>query len=435
MDVKKQRLLVEYLISSSDVFTICQKIVEPDYFAPELKNTIRFIKNYYLKYNATPDQVQIYAETGVELTKQTVRTDQVHYCTSEIENFCRRRALETAILSSVDLISAGDFETIEKRIREAILISLNKDLGLQYFENPETRLQTMLVEDPVEPTGWEQVDKLLFGGIGRKELLLVAANSGGGKSLTLANLGFNFLKRKRNVLYISLELSEQIVAQRFDTMFTGISRRDWKQHTTEITTKLAAAKREFGTLNIIQMPSGTRANDIQSYLKEYQLHFNCLPDLLILDYLDKMNPNERHIDLSDVWTKDKLCSEQLRDIGVKHNMVIASASQLNRSAVGATHQDHSQIAGGISKINEADVYWSISFNEALRAQGQIAFHMQKTRNSDGVNQTVFLKWDNTHLRILDEGKDSTDKLRLKTKKSKFTLEPTAGNLFDLMPED
>lgn len=433
MDNKKQKLLIEYLMSSSDTFAICQGIVKPSYFDPELQSAVKFIKDYYEQYNTTPDAKQIKAETGVEIEPVEVTRDQIEYTTTEIETFCKRRAIEEAVLASPKLIDNNDYGTVEKQIRDAVMVSLHRNLGLRYFDDPEERLKRMLDESPVEPTGWKEVDELLFGGISRKELLLVSANSGGGKSITLANLAFNFVNRGLNVLYISLELSEDVVAQRFDTMFTGISRRDWKSHVSEITTRIQNAGQNNGVLDIIQMSSGTKANDILAYLKEYYLHYNMMPDLLILDYLDKMTPNEK-IDLGDVWTKDKLVAEQLRDIGVKYDMFIATASQLNREAVKASHHDHSHIAGGISKINESDTYWSIVMTESMKAAGQIAFTLQKTRNSDGVGKTVYLKWDGQHLRIVDQDEDGKFSLKNKEIAKDIIENPSEGGnrLLDLM---
>ena len=436
MDNKKQKLLLEYLVNSSDTFAICQGIVQPQYFDPELRTAVSFIKKYFDEYNTTPDANQIRAEAGVDVKETEVSKDQIEYTTNEIETFCRRKALEQAVMNSPKLIAEGNYAAFETEVRDAVTISLHRNLGLRYFENPEERLKRMLEEDPVESTGWDELDELLFGGISRKEMVLVSANSGGGKSITLANLGLNFLLKKHNVLYISLELSEDVVAQRFDTMFTGISRKNWKSHISEITTRLANVEDEAGILDIVQMKSGTTANDIRAYLKEYYLHYGYMPDFLILDYLDKMFPNQK-IDMSDVWTKDKLVSEQLRDIAVEFNMFLATASQLNREAVKATHHDHSHIAGGISKINESDTYWSITMTETMKAAGEIAFTLQKTRNSDGVGKMVYLRWDGSHLRILNRDNNDGGGLTFKPKSSlkddPLDLPKEGGNnLLDLM---
>lgn len=438
MDSKKQKLLIEYLISSPDTFALCQGIVDPEYFDPEFRNTVKFVKDYYEQYNATPEPIQIEAETGQDLVKREVQNDQLAYCSNEIETFCKHRAMEKAILSSVPFIEKGDFGSIEQKIKDAVMVSLHRNLGLRYFLNPEERLERMLNGNQTIATKWTDIDELLFGGISRRELLLVSAGSGGGKSITLANLGFNFIEQGLDALYISLELAQDVIAQRFDTMFTGIGRKIWKQHATEIAVRVTSSAEGKGNLDIKQLPVGTTAIQIRAYLKEYCLFYGKMPDLLICDYLDLMNPNEK-IDLSDVFAKDKLCSEQLRDIGVTENLVVATASQLNRSAVNATQHDHSQIAGGISKINTADVYWSILFNEAQRAKGEMAFILQKTRNSDGVGKTVYMKWDAKHLRIMDLKKNGPDDLKFVKKDKMQTIKesilgemPSGDGLTDLM---
>src|ERR1700722_9331445 len=104
MDSIKQKLLIEYLISSSDTFALCQGIVEPDYFDPEFRNTVKFVKDYFQEYDATPEPPQIKAETGTTLERREVSRDEITYCTNEIEKFCRHRAMEKAILNSVSMV-------------------------------------------------------------------------------------------------------------------------------------------------------------------------------------------------------------------------------------------------------------------------------------------------------------------------------------------
>jgi len=437
MDTKKQKLLLEYLVSSSDTFALCSGIVKSDYFDPEFRTSVKFIKNYYDQYHTTPNPDQIEAETAIKLSTQEVTKDQVIYCADEIEKFCKRKAIEKAVISAPPLILEENYGEVEKNIRDAVMVSLNRNLGLRYFDDPAARLKRMLESNQTEATGWTEVDELLFGGISRKEMILFAANSGGGKSITLANLSMNFIQKGLNALYISLELSEDVVAQRFDTMITGISRKEWKAHTTEICTRLAGEKEKSGVLDIIHMPSGTTANEIRAYLKEYYLHYDMMPDLLVCDYLDKMGPNEK-VSADNVFEKDKRCSEQLRDIGVEHNMFVATASQLNRGAVNATRHDHSHIAGGISKINECDIFITVVMNDAMKAAGECMFSFQKTRNSDGDGKTVYLKWNPTFLRITNpDGKAPDGGLNFKPKSKVAELlgedEPKGGSsLLDLM---
>ena len=434
MKIDKQRLLVEYLVSSPATFAICSGILKPDYFDAEIRSSVKFIMDYYNKFNNTPDIDQIKAETGAVLKDRDIGDDRdkIKYCSTEIEKYCKERAVEKAILTSVDLIPDGDFGKIEQLIKDAVTISLQRDIGIDYFATVEERLDRMLKNPPVHPTGWTEIDEALYGGISRRELLLVAANSGVGKSVTLSNLGINFAEAGKHVLYISLELSQDIVAQRMDTMFTGIGRVDWMNHVQEIVTKISAKGKECGSFFLKFMPAGSTANDIRGYLKEYELVNDRVPDLLIVDYLDEMGSNA-NISSENIFEKDKACASELRQVGVDYDMYVATASQLNRSAVGATHHDHSQIAGGISKINITDVYWKIVQTDVQKINGEITFIFQKTRNSDGNGRHVELKWNPKTLRITDrDGIGEKEKLEFVPKKSGISETPTGNKLMDLL---
>lgn len=405
---EKQKLLFSNMLRSPDVFSKCQGILVGSYFDPDLAKAVTFSKNYYDDYHIVPTVETIKAETGFVVNGDGfLREDEKQYTIDEVEKYCKYKALETAILASVEFVKLGDGGKVQSLIDEALQVGLHRNLGLRYFEDVEGRLQRMMDSPPVISTGWKDVDDALFGGYSRKELLLVSANSGGGKSITLSNLGFNAIQRGYNVLYISLELAEEIVAQRYDTMYTGVSRKIWKDHTNEIVAGVQRISDDpnYGILDIVQMTSGTTANDIRAYLKEFVSFYKMMPDVLILDYIDKMGPNQK-MNISDVWNKDKLCSEQLRDIGVDHNLAVLTASQLNREAIKTDDHNHSHIAGGISKINECDIYWSIILDEIKKAEGICEFKFQKTRNSDGVGRRIVLKWENKYLRILDPDDNS-----------------------------
>lgn len=404
INTEKQKLLVEYLVSSPDTFALCKSIVKADYFDPSYRKVVDFVHTYYDKYNSTPDFDQIAAETGTKLKKQDITRDKIRYCSEEIESFCRKMALRKAALAAHDLIEQDNEGEFERLVKDAITISLNKSLGVNYFDDPMTRLEEAALKPLRTPTGWNRVDDLLGGGLARKEIILFSANSGGGKSITLANLAVNFLVRKLNVLYITLELSEEMVAQRFDTMFTGVSSVMAHSKHKEIGGMLTMMSEHMGRLDIKHMPSGTNTNAIRAYLKELELVTGHVPDLLIVDYLDIMGPNE-YVSADNVFEKDKRSTEQLRDVGFDYDFFIASASQQNRSAITADELHQGHIAGGISKVNTVDIYISIILNESMKANGEISFLFLKTRSSDGVGKTVHLRWDNTQLRIMNPKKD------------------------------
>lgn len=406
MNNNKQQLLLEYLASSADTFAVCKSIVKSEYFNPEFRKTVDFLHTYYDKYSSLPSTQQIQAETGTKLEPQKVTRDQISYCTDEIEQYCRRKAIEQAVIMSSALIDKGDYGKVEQMVRDAIAVSLNRDMGLSYFEDPLARLEAQAQTPQRTPTMWDPVDNLLNGGLARTEMILFSANSGGGKSITLANLAENFLFQGLNVLYISLELSEEMIAQRFDTMFTGVPSVNWKAKYKDIATTVANLGKELGKLTIKRMHVGTNANAIRAYLKEFELLYGYVPDLLVVDYLDIMGPNQ-HVSADNISEKDKQAAEQLRDILFDYNMFGATASQQNRSAIDAQELNHSHIAGGLTKVNTVDWYVSIILTPTMKAAGEIGFAFLKSRSSDAVGKTIYLQWDNNSLRIKNP-KSSSD---------------------------
>jgi len=429
----KQKLLVEYLISSPDTYALCSSIVKPTYFDPEYRNAVEFIHDYYNEYHQTPAIEQIKAESGVTLKLRDVTDDQLEYTTNEVEQFCKIRAMEKAVLASVKLIPNKKFGEIEDLIRDAVTVSLDRNMGTDYFKDPAGRLQRMEKEGNKISTLWTQVDNILYGGLERGQLIIFSANSGQGKSVALANLGLNFLEQSLNVVYFSFELSQDLISQRFDAMVSDIPTAEWKYHKDAITQAVLTAGDNNGHFLIRYMPSGTTPNDLRSYLKEYELKYKRSPDLIIVDYLDIMEPNQR-VSADNVFEKDKRVSEQIRDIGNDYQAVVASASQQNRGAVDQTHINQSHVAGGLSKVNTADVWIAILANKAQRAAGECAFQFLKTRSSEGEGEVVYMQWTK-NIRIKDHVDKKGLQFKQNTEKQWLNKETETGpkqNLIDLI---
>lgn len=222
-----------------------------------------------------------------------------------------------------------------------------------------------------------------------------------GKSLFLQNLALNLVKQGLNVIYISLELSEELTSMRMDSMLTEVGTRDIFRSLDTVELKVAAAGRKSGDLYIRQIPQGSTCNDLKVYLKNYEIERQKRPDVLIVDYLDLLFPNNKKINPGDLFIKDKFVTEELRGLGVERNMIVLTASQLNRSSVTEQEHDHSMIAGGISKIQTADNVISIFASAAMKERGQYQVQFLKTRSSSGVGSKVYLGFDPNTLRIFD----------------------------------
>lgn len=224
-------------------------------------------------------------------------------------------------------------------------------------------------------------------------------NSGAGKSLFLANLGVNWALQGLNVVYMTLELSEELVSMRIDSMTTGIPTRDIFRQIDDVELKVRMLGKKSGTYQVKYLPSGKTANDVRSFLKEYEVKLGRRVDILLIDYLDLLMPNSRKISAENLYIKDKYVSEELRNLAMEKNCVLVTASQLNRGAVEEVEFDHSHISGGLSKIQTADNVFGIFTSRSMREQGRYQIQLMKTRNSSGVGSKVDLDFDVDTLRI------------------------------------
>ncbi len=398
----KQKLIIEVLLSSEEIFARCQNILDMRFFLNKFRPAMRFILKYADEYNSLPKIEQVRAETNIDFQRiSDISIQHQDGFLDEIEEFCKNRALADAVTSAVQLIEKGNYGEVERKVREAILISLQSELGTNYFHDPRARLMKIKDKNGQITTGWKTVDDKLYGGINRGEITIWCAGSGVGKSLFLQNQALNLVKQGLNVIYISLELSEELTSMRMDSMLTEVGTRDIFRNLDTVELKVAAAGRKSGDLYIRQIPQGSTCNDLKVYLKNYEIERQKKPDVLVVDYLDLLFPNNKKINPSDLFIKDKFVAEELRGLGVERGMIVLTASQLNRSSVTEQEHDHSMIAGGISKIQTADNVISIFASAAMKERGQYQIQFLKTRSSSGVGSKVYLGFDPNTLRIFD----------------------------------
>ena len=229
----------------------------------------------------------------------------------------------------------------------------------------------------------------------------------------------NWAQQGLNVLYLTFELSEGLVAMRLDSMMTGIGTREIFKSLDDVELKVKMIGKKSGNLQVKYMPSGKNCNDIRAYLKEYQVKKGCKPDVLLIDYLDLMMPLSVKVSPSDLFVKDKYVSEEIRNLAMETQCVTVTASQLNRSAVEEIEFDHSHISGGLSKIMTADNVIGIFTSRAMKERGRYQIQFMKTRSSSGVGQKVDLEFNVETLRITDLDEDEQE--------SSFNQQKTGGS--------
>jgi len=398
---KKQKLIIQDILSSPEIYARVASILKPEYFDAEYERVVRFIHEYNEKYSAVPAIDVLDAEFSIEFEPTAkITKDRIAATCDTVEKFCRESAAMKAVYASVVLIDDDDMGAVLELITNAVHVSLQKDLGVDVYDNPEERLWKLVEKFTPIPTLIDGLDGPLDGGLIRKQLTLFSANSGGGKSLMLQNIGHNYATQGYHVLNLTLELEEEMVFLRLGAILSGENIKNWQAHIPEISAGILKVKAnsQGGSHIIKSIPEGSKAMDIRSYLKFYELEYNRVPDVLLVDYLDVMHPNCGISGLS-ISEQDKMKSEELRNILREYDMIGATASQQNREALTMNTPSQGGIAGGLSKVNTVDNYISLYMDDTMELDGVMNAYFLKSRSSHAKGKMSILGYNQLNLRI------------------------------------
>ncbi len=403
-----QKLFVQFMITDPELYSRVRSIIRPEYFDRGIRKVVDTIISHTEEYSTVPTTDIIKAQAGQEIEKVDNIEQHIDWFIDEFETFCRHKAIERAIIESADLLETGKYGEVETRIKNAVQIGLARSLGTDYFEDPRARLEKLKDNNGQISTGWKVLDDKLYGGINRGEITIFAGGSGAGKSLFMQNMSLNWAQLGMNVVYFTLELSEELSSMRMDAMLTDRSTKRIFKELDEVELTVKTKGKQSGMLRVKYLPSGSTVNDLRSYIKELQIQTGKRVDCMCVDYLDLLMPATKRVPAGDLFIKDKYVTEEIRNFAMETETVMVTASQLNRSAVEEIEFDHSHIAGGISKIQTADNVIGIFTSQAMRERGQYQLQLLKTRSSSGVGSKINLVFDRDILKITDDATDGFD---------------------------
>lgn len=412
--MEKQKLLIEYLLANPILWATVQPVLHEDRFDKELGLVIAYAFDHQEKYHTLPSLEMIEAEVGVTLKPKDDATDEnrMKWVINETEKHCRLAAVTNAVVEAAEKLHDNEYGDIVEKMKAAVMVGLNRDLGTDYFADPRTRLLSMM-QTGLKPTGFRDIDYNLFGGIEPGGLNIVAANSGVGKSYFLLNVGMNFVQRGEFVAYLSLELSEEMLSKRLDSLMTGIEGRSILDNIDKVVSGLSMVHKNCGSgrMHFKYMPTGSTVRDVEAWFKELITVYGRKPDLILVDYLDLLHPEDKRVDINNLWLKDKYVAEKLRAMCMEYKVCCFTASQLNRGAVQAEETDQSMISGGISKINTADNVMAIRLTQEGREKGYMELKFLKTRSSSGVDKTIRINVDPGTIRYSDRNQEEKPAVR------------------------
>jgi RecA/RadA recombinase len=417
-----QLSLLRTMISDAELFTRVINIFNPDNFDKTLRPVAKLLKEHSDKYRTLPDPEIIKASTGVEIQLlDEVKSDRKEWFLDKFEAFTKKEELERAIVAAFEMLQKDKFESIEKLVKDAVQISLTRDMGTDYFDSPSKRLEKYFSSGGQVSTGWPQLDKLLHGGFSRGELNIFAGGSGSGKSLVMMNIALNWLQMGLNGVYITLELSEELTGLRTDAMLTNRSTKDIRKDIGSAELMIKMVGKKSGNYQIKALPAQSNINHVRAFLKEFEIASGQKLDFVMIDYLDLLMPVSAKVSPSDLFVKDKYVSEELRNLAKELGMLMVTASQLNRTAVDEIEFDHSHISGGISKINTADNVFGIFTSRSMRERGQYQLQCMKSRSSTGVGQKIELEYNVETMRISDPNPEG---------ETSYTPKPSANDIMN-----
>ena len=384
---------------------------EEDFNNQAHKWIIKEIVKYYDKYHTTPSldilkvEVKKVENEVLQISiKEQLREayiasdDDLKYVQEEFSAFCKNQQLKKALLSSVDLLKAGDYDSIKLLVESALRAGNDKNIGHEYNLDIETRYRED-TRNPI-PTPWDRINELLQGGLGSGDFGLIFGNPGGGKSWSLVALGGFAVRAGYNVLHYTLELGEDYVGRRYDAFFTQIPVNNIIQHKDKVEEIIPKIP---GKLVIKEFPMGKATiHTVESHIRKCQ-DLDIKPDLIIIDYVDllgtRKKTSDRKGEIDDIYTSTKGLARELK-------VPIWSVSQVNRAGAKDDVIEGDKAAGSYDKIMITDFCLSLSRKAKDKVNGTGRFHVMKNRyGMDGLTFGVKADTSTGHFSVHDYDED------------------------------
>ena len=375
-----------------------------------LRTFVAKIVEYRTKYGKHPSTnamisiLRTELDRESEVTQQQVRdyfarvhtneiADDIDYIKETSLDFCRKQKLKEAMMKSVNLLQTCSFDEISKVINDALKLGSENNFGHDFIADFEERYKPKF-RLPVT-TGWDEIDNITSGGLGRNELGVVIAPTGAGKSMALVHLGSQAIKEGKTVVHYTLELQDTVVACRYDSCITKYPLSDLGNFKDEIFEEI---KNLDGTLIVKEYPTKSAStNTIKAHLSRL-IKRGIEPGMVIVDYADLLCPvvvrKEKRTELESIY-------EELRGLSNEFNCPVWTASQTNRSGLNAEVVTMEQISEAFNKCFVADFICTLSRTIEDKQNNKAKMFIAKNRNGpDGMVYDLFMDTSNVCIKIL-----------------------------------
>jgi DnaB-like helicase C terminal domain len=393
------------LLCNEDYARKCLPFLESVYFKEKGESAlIQEVSSFFTKHNqlVTKDILKIelanrkdmndtVLESTYELVdKLTLEKTNTEWLTDQTEKFCKQQAIYNAILRSIKIIEGDDpkFEqdAIPSLLSEALGVSFNTEVGHNYVGDAENRWEFYNRKEEKIPFDLKMLNKITDGGMSRKAVYCVGAQSGGGKSLLMTHVGASTLRLGKNVLYITMEMAEERIAERIDANMMRVdigTLKDMSRDTFMTKVDKIQAKTD-GKLFIKEYPAGSaHVGHFRALMEELKVKQDFVPDLVIIDYLGICASSRMKMGGSvNSYSYIKAIAEELRGFATEFNVPILTGAQLNRSGFDNSDVDLSNTADSMGLVMTLDVFFALIRTDELDEQNSIMVKQLKNRYSD-----------------------------------------------------
>lgn len=430
---------VEVLILKNLIFddTYCRRVlpfVKEEYFTDEVEKTLfNKISGFILKYDAPPtkeallisisndDTLSDYVETSLKelITAFEPSVVEANWLIEQTEEWCKDKAIYNALLSSIkiadDKKSRFSRGNIPKLLTDALAVSFDPNIGHNYLDDTEQRYKYYHKVEEKFSFDLDCMNKITKNGVPRKTLNVILAGTAVGKSLALCHMAASYFMTGKNVLYITLEMAEERIAERIDANVLNISLQDLQNVPKDLYDKKIAAIRQktVGRLVVKEYPTATATTThFRALLNELYLKKNFTPDVIFVDYLNiaasaRLN-NANHV---NSYTYVKSIAEELRGLAVEYNVPLWTATQTNRQGYTSTDLGLENTSESFGLPATADFMIALSTSEELEQMGQILIKQLKNRYNDiNTLKRFVVGIDRSKMRLFDLDPSAQDDL-------------------------
>jgi len=409
---KIQTTILRNLLTNEEFTRRVIPYLKKEYFEDDHRIVFDTIVGYVGKYNRIPTREAL----NIELSDSNVREDQVQaaaalvnevsnpepadmeWLLEKTEKWCQDRAVFLSIMKSIEIINGKTDLTsnaIPDILSNALSVSFDQNIGHDYINNSDDRFEFYHRDEARLPFDLEYFNKITKGGLPNKTLNIALAGTGVGKSLFMCHVGAAALAQGKNVLYITLEMAEERIAERIDAnlMNMPIDQLEKMDKATFDDKISKIAKKTVGKLIVKEYPTGSaHTGHFRALLKELKLKKNFSPDIIFIDYLNICS-SARMKGLGgsiNTYSLVKSIAEEVRGLAVEFDVPIVSATQTTRSGYSNTDVGLEDTSESFGLPATADLMFALISNEELEGLGQIMVKQLKNRYNDPTSNKRFI---------------------------------------------